>query len=180
MAKCNIGDIRWVDRLSYRLSPALLLFRPLELLRWWLLTRNIQKSSHNWLMTSTFCQWAEETNWGGGGCSRTISAAMVNRSWRDRSWQQHSLGHEQKLPYLCNQAHCYCPVTAIKIHKNHMKLHSKYLFAAAGEGSGRPGLVPKQKKRKSGAGRLQHWRQVDAEEAPCELLEPAWLTLTGT
>lgn len=28
---------------------------------------------------------------------------MVNWSWRDESWQQYSLGHEHKLPCLCNQ-----------------------------------------------------------------------------
>lgn len=67
---------------------------------------NIQKCSPNQLMSCNFCKWAEQTNWGGGLCSRPVSCGrsrMVNWSWRDSSWQQHSLGHEHKLAGLRNK-----------------------------------------------------------------------------
>lgn len=67
---------------------------------------SIQNCSPNLLMSCTFCQWAEKTKLSGGGCSRNVScgrSSMVNWNWRDRSWQQHSLGHEHKLPCLRNQ-----------------------------------------------------------------------------
>lgn len=83
-------------------------------------------------LTSNFCQRAEQTNWagvgGGGLCSRPVLCSrsrMVNLSWRDSSWQQHSLGHEHKLPDLRNQPIVSRPVAVIKIHRNHIKSHPK-------------------------------------------------------
>ncbi len=75
--------------------------------RWWLLAvRRHPKLFPQSANELHFLPVSREDKLSGGGCSRNVSCGrsrMVNWSWRDRSWQQHSLGHEHKLPRLRNQ-----------------------------------------------------------------------------